>query len=482
MTDTAASVERSAAAALDHLALPGIGLEHGALGVAVSGGSDSLALLHLAARWGRRRQRRVMAVTVDHGLRGAAVAEAAAVARQAHALDLDHATLRAEPAPGNLQAGARAARLAALARWAQASGVSHIALGHTKDDQAETLLLRLARGGAGAEGLAAMRPQRVHHEGDGPGAARVVLLRPLLDLTRADLRAWLTAQGLGWIEEPSNADPAFERVRARALLEGLDPLGLTTDRLADTATRLAGEAAVLQAVAAGAAREGMMIGMAGEVLLDLEQLTDAQDETVMRLLAWAQRALSGGAYAPRREVLERGLAYLRRAATALVGTPRPAEETLTGGVMLACVPMLAVMRRQGAPAPGPHARAVALYREPHAAAPILPVACGAHWDQRYAIGPSGAPTEASFGGVGQALSEATALVEAQNDPAIARRWSAAPRGARITAPALFSPGGDLLALYSFPHGWRTAPGVDHETLPLVTDLVAERLRRWQQGA
>ena len=129
------------------------------LGVAVSGGSDSTALLHLAAGWAARNNVKLRVATVDHRLRAASADEARQVSRQASALDLAHHTLDWTGAPvGNLQNAAREARKALLGDWARRHGLDAVLLGHTATDQAETVLLRLARG-SGVDGLAGMTPQ-----------------------------------------------------------------------------------------------------------------------------------------------------------------------------------------------------------------------------------------------------------------------------------------------------------------------------------
>ncbi|MGI4880858.1 MAG: tRNA lysidine(34) synthetase TilS [Janthinobacterium lividum] len=211
---------------------------HEAFAVAVSGGPDSLALLLLAHEaFGGR----VRALTVDHGLRADAAVEAAAVAALCAARSIPHATL---PWPGakpaaNLQAAARAARYSLMAGWCAAAGVAWLATGHHADDQAETLLLRLARG-SGLAGLTGIRPRRSLGHG-------VTLLRPLLGARHADLVALAVAAGLDPVDDPANRSPAFDRTRARALLAAtpwLDPA-----RLADVADRLAAAAAALDWVA-----------------------------------------------------------------------------------------------------------------------------------------------------------------------------------------------------------------------------------------
>src|SRR5258705_4157985 len=152
----------------------------------VSGGPDSIALMWLAARWRRALARgpRLIAVTVDHGLRSEAAREARDVKRLARTLDLPHRTVRwtgPKPKTG-LPAAARAARYRLLAQAARASGATHILTAHTRDDQAETLLMRVLRA-SGIPGLAAMA-RETEREG-------VWLARPLLDVPKSQLVATL---------------------------------------------------------------------------------------------------------------------------------------------------------------------------------------------------------------------------------------------------------------------------------------------------
>ena len=182
----------------------------GRLGVAVSGGSDSIALLRLVRDWstGPGGRREVCAVTVDHGLRAESASEASIVARICAEWGVAHTIVRAQDLSGaaNLQAAARDARYRLMAGWARREGLSAVAVGHTMDDQAETVLMRLGRG-AGAEGLSAMAASR-----DWLGTR---WLRPLLGVRRDALRAYLKEREIGWLDDPSNDDPRYERVRAR---------------------------------------------------------------------------------------------------------------------------------------------------------------------------------------------------------------------------------------------------------------------------
>jgi tRNA(Ile)-lysidine synthase len=195
------------------------GVESARFVIAVSGGPDSMALLALAAV---SCSGRIVAVTVDHELRPESRAEAAMVADACAALSVPHATLTpGRPIAGSsLQARAREARYAAIEAWAAKQGLALVLTAHHADDQAETLLMRLNRasGLAGLAGIRASQPM-----GD------MVLLRPVLDWRRSELRAVVEAAGLPWVEDPSNMDSRHDRSRIRALLGGapeLDPVRL----------------------------------------------------------------------------------------------------------------------------------------------------------------------------------------------------------------------------------------------------------------
>ena len=182
------------------------------LGIAVSGGPDSLALLLLAAA---ARPGMVEAATVDHGLRREAKQEARFVASVCRNLAIPHHILHAKVAPGaSLQAQARTARYRVLGAWAIERDLGAVASAHHADDQAETLLMRLARG-AGLSGLSATRRRRVLEPG-------VLLVRPLLDWRRAELGEIVAAAQLTPVDDPSNRDPRFDRARLRQALAQAD--------------------------------------------------------------------------------------------------------------------------------------------------------------------------------------------------------------------------------------------------------------------
>ena len=220
-----------------------------AIVLAVSGGPDSIALMWLAARWRRALTRgpQLVAVTIDHGLRAEAAREARDVKRLARSLDLPHRTLRwTGPKPkAGLPAAAREARYRLLARAARAGGATHILTGHTRDDQAETLLMRMLRG-SGIAGLAAMARET---ERDG-----VWLARPLLDIPKSRLIATLQKVRIDFADDPTNQDVSFTRPRLRAILPVLAEEGGDSRNLARLAARLARANAAVEVLADGAAR------------------------------------------------------------------------------------------------------------------------------------------------------------------------------------------------------------------------------------
>jgi len=205
-----------------------------AIVLAVSGGPDSIALMWLAARWRAAliRGPRLVAVTVDHGLRTEAAREAREVKRLARSLDLPHRTVRwSGPKPKTgLPAAARAARYRLLAEAARATRATHILTAHTSDDQAETLLMRLLRG-SGIAGLAAMPRESERHG--------VRLARPFLNVSKSQLIATLMKAKVAFADDPTNRDPRFTRPRLRALMPALAAEGGDARNLARLASRLA---------------------------------------------------------------------------------------------------------------------------------------------------------------------------------------------------------------------------------------------------
>jgi len=268
-----------------------------ALGVAVSGGSDSLALLALSNDWRAAGGPALHAVTVDHGLRPGSADEARMVARLCEGWGVPHTTLlwRDRDGGGNLPDRARRARYRLMAGWAHEEGIGCIALGHTLDDQAETFLMRLSRG-AGVDGLSAMAP-RWDHDG-------ITFARPLLEVGREELRDALRARGLAWIDDPSNDDPVYERARVRRALAVLSPLGIDAPTLSSVAANLADVRDTLYVQVARAAAEIARIE-AGDVVVAWAGLAALDPEIARRLLQEAILWISGAGYPPRGRAMTR---------------------------------------------------------------------------------------------------------------------------------------------------------------------------------
>ncbi len=282
--------------------------------LAVSGGGDSAALLVLFDRFRRAAPAAPEAIvaTVDHGLRPEAADEAAAVAALAARRGLPHRTLRvtAPPPASGLQAFARRERYRLLLSLVRAEGADALLTAHTLEDQAETVLMRLRRG-SGLAGLAGIAPDGCMED--------VRLVRPLLGVRRATLRAVLGAEGIVPLEDPSNDDPRFERVRTRRLLSLLEAEGIGAATLAATAARLARAAAAIDADVAALADRAVAVDPAGAVALDTgDAFRAAAEEVRLRLSSRILAFVGGAEHGPRLAALER----LDRALAAGLSRPR----------------------------------------------------------------------------------------------------------------------------------------------------------------
>lgn len=275
------------------------------LALAVSGGGDSVALMRLAAAWrealGRGPELHVF--TVDHGLRAGSAAEAAKVATWAGELGLGCTVLnwRGAAVVSNIQAAAREARYRLLAEACWSRGIEVLASAHHLDDQAETVLMRLARG-SGFYGLA------------GIGAtARIFgleVVRPLLAIPKRRLVATLAAERAAFVEDPSNRDFRFERARLRAMMPELTASGLTAERIAALAEEMAAARRVVDAALARLSGEAVEMAPGGYCRIDRVALRRGELQIAERLLARVLMAVGGSLYPPRRERLPRLFADL----------------------------------------------------------------------------------------------------------------------------------------------------------------------------
>ncbi|GAB0113823.1 tRNA lysidine(34) synthetase TilS [Acidisoma sp. C75] len=330
------------------------------LGLAVSGGADSLCLALLAAGWSPPRQIALQAFIVDHGLRPDSGAEAAETAGRLASLGLAAEILRLRdfsPGPA-LSARARAARYAALEAACQQAGILDLMLGHHRADQAETVLLR-ALGGSGPHGLAGMAPL--------VETQALRLLRPLLTLPPGRLRATLAALGLGWVEDPSNRSPHFTRARLRALRADHAGMGVATVAL--------GAAAAAHAAASTEEDRAAALWLARHATLSPFGFALLPRSSGAWATPWPPRALAqvigmvgGRAYPPPGRALAR-----------IAADP---EAAIGRGITLAGVRLMPAGRL----GPG-----FLICREAVAMAPAIPATAGAVWDGRFRLALSRPP-------------------------------------------------------------------------------------------
>lgn len=366
--------------------------------VGCSGGADSMALALLADEWTRARDGEATALIVDHGIRREAAEEAAAVARELHRHKIRHEILcfAGPKITGAIQAAARQARYALLSDWCVRHSCLHLATAHHRDDQAETVLLRLARG-SGVDGLAAMAPVTETRE--------LRLLRPLLDIPRERLRATVMGRGAHFVDDPSNQDPRFARVRMRRIAGPLAAEGLSADRLAATASRAARARSALEGSVAALLARTTTVYPAGYGLVAPDALRIAPEEIALRALARLVTCLGGNEYPPRLERVERLYDWI------LCSNPGGGR-TLAGCRIVPRGDMLLVCR------------------EVAAAKETRPARGEVHWDRRFRLrfGANGAGEVRRLGREGwrQAVAD---------DPALRR--SRVPAAARLALPAVW---------------------------------------------
>ena len=362
------------------------------IAVAVSGGPDSLSLALLCHHWANTRGGEAIVLSVDHALRAESASEIRQVARWMKGRGIAHRALRWQRPAGRptsaLQAVARAARYGLMTEWCRRHGVLHLALAHHAGDQAETILMRLARGG-GPDGLAGMSAVASR---DG-----VRLIRPLLLLAPARLRASLEVAGQDWIEDPSNRDPAFERVRWRRLIAPT----LFAD-LAGAAAEIGRERCLRERAVADLLALAR-IDPAGFLSMPLAGLQSAEAGVAERALGRCLVAIGGEPYGPSQEALAR-----LRLGLVINGAAR----TLGGCRIVVGEERLFVFRE------------VAAAQQRAAAGMGVPI----RWDGRFDLLPGRSGMIARLGPVGWAkLSQA-------------RRPRSMPRDAALALPALWRAG------------------------------------------
>lgn len=325
-----------------------------AVALALSGGVDSMALALLAHDWVQQQGGRLVALTVDHGLRDASAAEAKEVARLCRQHGIEHHTLRWQPEKrqGSVQSRAREARYRLLGDWCRTHHILHLLTAHHQDDQAETLFFRLARG-SGLDGLAAI-PALSY----GPD---VRLLRPLLGLTKEMLRAYLEQHSQSWVNDPTNQTDAYTRNVIRQHLEGTGQKERISQQAAALAERLGKIRNHMENNTASYLAKSVILYPEGYGLLDHRTFSAMPEEYGLRTLACLLQTLGGEHYRLRSEKLERLYAGMKA---------MPKKRT-AGGLQLTY---------------RPKAQQWLIAREPNAAERPLPVAAGQYvlWDGRFA--------------------------------------------------------------------------------------------------
>ena len=267
----------------------------GAIGVAVSGGGDSLALLLALQEIAETTGQQIEAMTVDHGLRAEAAAEADYTRKVCVKLGIPHATARwtGWGGEGNLQDAARQGRYRLIAEWAERRKLAAVCIGHTQDDVAETFVMRLGRE-SGVDGLAKMAERFTRHD--------VQFLRPMLDIERSELRDYLKRRGVEWVDDPSNDNEDFDRVRIRRALEVLKDVGISSENIAAVAENMSQVRDVMKDRAADFATRVARQDK-GDLVLDLESFKAAPYELRRRLLNDALGWVSPTPYPLRRGTL-----------------------------------------------------------------------------------------------------------------------------------------------------------------------------------
>ncbi len=266
--------------------------EHKKLALAVSGGSDSTALMLLAADWARQnnRQNDIHVLTVDHALRRNSHKEAKQVYRAAKALGLPCHILiwQHQGQTSKIQETARRNRYKLMGEWCNANGFAGIITAHNSDDQAETMLMRLARG-SGVDGLSAMNARSQLF-----GAT---VYRPLLDVSKHQLKKVVTNAGHDWIEDPSNQNEKFERIRVRSAMAAIEKSGIELSAINLSTKRLKRASSALETITDQFMTTSVTVYNTGHCEIDRKALQTLPDEiairTLTRLLEWA-----GGANEP----------------------------------------------------------------------------------------------------------------------------------------------------------------------------------------
>ncbi len=268
-------------------------------GIAVSGGSDSIALFHIITEWEAENKPEILVASVDHGLRSESKAEVEFVKKICEMKRVKHFSLKPTmnilEARGNLQDNARSARYQLLRNWAISNDLQCVLVGHTLDDQEENLLIRFLRG-SGVDGLASMENMVVRNE--------ILWIRPLLKYRKEDLRNYLRNNNYSWIDDPSNDDDKYQRVKMRKLIKQLKSDGLIAPNFVKTADHMLRASKQSKEIAKKNSKTLLSFNDVGQITFEVEKFSQLFEDTQFRILSGIISWFSGKFYKPRFSKLE----------------------------------------------------------------------------------------------------------------------------------------------------------------------------------
>ena len=262
------------------------------IGLAVSGGGDSIALLTLASKWALNNDVSIKVITVNHNLRKESKDEAIFTSNYTKKLGHEHNILewKKTSKKGNLQSEASLARKQLISNWAKKNHINTVLFAHTLDDQVETILMRFARG-SGVDGLTGMQKSK--------NIYGINWVRPLLGIQRSELRTYLQDDKITWVEDRTNQDKRFLRVQVRDVITELKQIGINTNLLINTSSRMINAKKVLNDVAKEASKKCIILKKYGDIVVNKDILFSYREDTFLRILAGIIRGISGNLYRPR---------------------------------------------------------------------------------------------------------------------------------------------------------------------------------------
>ncbi len=258
-----------------------------------------MALFHMLTDWESRDKPEIIVASIDHGLRSESKAEVEFVKKICEMKGVKHfslkPTMNISEAQGNLQDNARSARYQLLRNWAILNDLQCILIGHTLDDQEENLLIRFLRG-SGVDGLASMENVVVRNG--------ILWIRPLLKYRKEELRNYLRNNNYSWIDDPSNHDDKYQRVKIRKLLKQLKSNGLIAPNFVKTADHMLRASKLSKEIAKHNSKTLLSFNDVGQIFFEVEKFSQLFGDTQFRILSGIISWFSGKFYKPRFSQLE----------------------------------------------------------------------------------------------------------------------------------------------------------------------------------